>query len=246
MKDSLSITLDHLPKGSYIEAQEVPPFPMVFVQGGPFQMGGADAEAYDDEKPIHLVTVPAFYLGRYPVTQALWQAVMGKNPSDFKGPDRPVEQVSWYDCQRFIEKINAKTNQRYRLPSEAEWEYAARGGALSEAYLYAGSDKLDEVGWYGDNSGGETQPVGLQLPNELGLYDMSGNVYEWCEDDWHDRYQGDPDDGSAWIDRPIRGAGRVFRGGNGSARFCRVSCRYRGEQEFRYRYRGFRLACQFK
>ncbi|GAB4429604.1 MAG: formylglycine-generating enzyme family protein [Bacteroidia bacterium] len=233
-----------LPK-SRIETIADYSFEMVHISGGIFQMGGADAEAYNDEKPPHPVTV--FYLGRYPVTQALWQAVMGENPSRFKGSDRPVEQVSWDDCKDFIDKLNQRTGRRYRLPSEAEWEYAARGGMRSEGYLYAGSDKLDEVGWYDANSDDETQPVGLKLPNEPGLYDMSGNVWEWCEDDWHGSYQGTPDDGSAWIDRPKRGARRVYRGGDwfDTARACRVSYRNYASPEDRVNDRGLRLACQF-
>jgi formylglycine-generating enzyme required for sulfatase activity len=172
-------------------------------------------------------------LGKYPVTQALWQAVMKNNPSYFPGADRPVEQVSWEDCQEFIHKLNAQTKGRYRLPSEAEWEFAARGGVRSEGYLYAGSDKLEEVGWYGDNSGSETHPVGHKLPNELGLYDLSGNVYEWCRDDWHDSYERSEGfkplamDGSAWVDQPQRASYRVVRGGGWfyAARGCRVSDR---------------------
>ena len=231
---------------SRIETIDGHAFEMVYIEGGSFQMGSESEEAYSNEKPVHPVTVPDFYLGRYPVTQSLWQAVMGENPSRFQGPERPVERVSWDDCQRFIEKLNAKTKQSYRLPSEEEWEYAARGGRLSEGYLYAASDKLDEVGWYDDNSGGETQPVGLKLPNELGLYDMSGNVWEWCEDDWHGDYKGAPGDGSAWVGNP-RGAHRVCRGGDWAypARNCRVSYRNNRSPGYRGSPRGFRLACQF-
>lgn len=190
-------------------------------------MGGNDEQAESREKPVQQVEVPDFYLGQHPVTQALWQAVMGENPSFFPGADRPVESVSWDDCQVFIQRLNERTGQTYRLPSEVEWEYAARGGALSEGYRYAGSDLLDEVGWYGRNSGNETHPVGQKLPNELGLYDMSGNVFERCEDDWHDSYEGAPVDGSAWIDQPQRAARRVSRGGLWffAAQYCRVAFR---------------------
>jgi sulfatase modifying factor 1 len=218
-------------------------FEMVYVEGGEFEMGGKDAEAYDDEKPVHSVHVPAFFLGPYPVTQELWEQIMGNNPSSFKGTTRPVEKVSWHDAHAFLEKLNAETGKNYRLPTEAEWEYAARGGVRSMGFMYAGSDKLKEVGWYGENSGGETHPVGQLLGDELGLYDMSGNVWEWCEDDWHNDYQGAPTDGSAWIARPNRGPARVLRGGGWDyyAGICRVSFRNWNEPDVRYDFIGFRL-----
>ena len=129
----------------------------------------------------------------------------------------PVEMVSWEDAQKFLQQLNKETKQSYRLPTEAEWEFAARGGIHTEEYLYAGSDKLSEVGWYEDNAGNGTQVVGQLLENELGLFDLSGNVWEWCEDDYHASYKGAPLDGSAWIDRPKRGGYRVLRGGVGLA-----------------------------
>ncbi|MEZ4960422.1 MAG: formylglycine-generating enzyme family protein [Saprospiraceae bacterium] len=182
-------------------------FKMILVEGGSYDIGNSG----------HKVTVPSFFIGEFPVTQAVWKAVMnGANPSTFKGDQRSVETVSWHDAKDFIEKLNLvipKGNLPYRLPSEAEWEFAARGGILSEGYEYAGSNKLKEVGWYRENSYGETKPVGLKFPNELGIYDMSGNVWEWCEDDWHRDFNGAPKDGSAWIDSPERGVGRVRRGG---------------------------------
>ncbi|MCB0576929.1 MAG: formylglycine-generating enzyme family protein, partial [Saprospiraceae bacterium] len=153
-------------------------FDMLLVDGGEYLMGGAEEEAGNDEKPVHRVKVSTFYLGKYPVTQSVWQSVMRDNPSNFKGDNRPVEQVSWDDVQEFLKKLNSLTKQDYRLPTEAEWEFAARGGLHSEEYLYAGSDKLKQVGWYNANSNGETHEVGQKLGNELGLYDMSGNVYE--------------------------------------------------------------------
>ncbi|MDX2286904.1 MAG: formylglycine-generating enzyme family protein [Bacteroidia bacterium] len=220
-------------------------FRMIYVEGGVFRMGGADDAAFSDEKPVHEVRVPSFSLGEYPVTQGLWLAVMGGgNPSGFPGLDRPVELVSWEDAQAFIAKLNGLTGRGYRLPSEAEWEYAARGGAGSEGYLYAGSDKLKEAGWYNENSGDETHPVGQKLPNELGLYDMSGNVWEWCEDHWHRSYQGALADGSAWVEADRTGLGRVGRGGSwgSDARLCRVSYRNRNSPGYRYRRLGFRLA----
>jgi formylglycine-generating enzyme required for sulfatase activity len=211
-----------------------------------------DPDGYDDEKPPHPVALRDFYLGQYPVTQALWLAVMGgKNPSRFVEEDRPVEQVSWDDAQAFLKKLNGLTattrpaGYAYCLPTEAQWEYAARGGPWhADGYRYAGSDRLKEVGWFGENSSRETKPVGQKYPNQLGFYDLSGNVWEWCEDDWHDNYDGAPDDGTAWINRPQRGARRVVRGGswNDTARYCRVACRYNFGPGYRNRTLGFRLA----
>lgn len=217
---------------------------LVFVEGGTFKMGAEeeDQEAYDWEKPNHEVVVPSFYMGKYPVTQRLWKAVMGgeEEVSYFEGDKRPKTNVSWDEAKQFMEKLNALSEVQayikeleppgviFRLPTEAEWEFAARGGTKSRGFRYAGSDKLDEVGWYDENSYNENKAVGLKLPNELGLYDMSGNVWEWCEDDWHDNYKGAPEDGSAWINSPERGHARVFRGG-GYFRYrqdCRCSYRY--------------------
>ncbi len=161
---------------------------MVYVEGGTFTMGataeqGSDAE--DDEKPAHQVTLSSFYICKHEVTQEEWEAVMGSNPSEFKGKRRPVENVSWEDCQTFISKLNSITGKHYRLPTEAEWEYAARGGSRSQGYKYSGSNNLGNVAWdsyYGDF---KTHEVMTKSPNELGLYDMSGNVWEWCSD-WYD------------------------------------------------------------
>jgi sulfatase modifying factor 1 len=220
-------------------------FDLILVEGGEFDMGGADDEAIDREKPVHRVKVPSFYMGEFPVTQDVWEVVMGANPSSFKGPRRPVETVSWEDAQQFIQKINKMAKGgSYRLPTEAEWEYAARGGKYSEGYKYAGSDKLKEVGWYDENSGNKTQKVGLLRENELGLFDMSGNVWEWCEDQWHENYKGAPDDGSAWLGL-VMGAPRVLRGGCWliDARLCRAAYRLRIEPALRAINAGFRLAC---
>ncbi|MEM6632806.1 MAG: formylglycine-generating enzyme family protein [Bacteroidota bacterium] len=220
-------------------------FDMIWVQGGSFLMGNREEDANSYELPVHDVQVPDFFIGKYPVTQALYRSIMGENPSEFKGSDHPVEQVSWNDAHTFMEKLNQQTGKTYRLLTEAEWEYAARGGVYSEDYLYSGSDNLKEVGWFDKNNDPNgTKPVGQKLPNELGIYDMSGNVYEWCEDDYHDNYQGAPEDSSAWIDQPSRGEARVLHGGGwlGVARYCRVSHRNGGEPGLRDLNVGFRLA----
>jgi formylglycine-generating enzyme required for sulfatase activity len=201
---------------------------MVKVEAGSFNMGATSEmeNPNEDEKPVHRVTLTNnYYVGKYEVTQALWQAVMGSNPSNFKGDALPVEQVSWNDCQDFISKLNAMTGKRFRLPTEAEWEYAARGGKKSRGYQYSGSNTLDDVAWYGDNSGSKTHAVGTKQPNELGIYDMTGNVWEWCQDS-SGSYSSSPQTNPIGA---VSGAGRVYRGGSwgNSAGFC---CRtsYRG------------------
>jgi sulfatase modifying factor 1 len=222
-------------------------FTLMPVKGDSFQIGSEDGGPFGYEKPPRLIRVKDFYIGTYPVTQALWKAVMGNNPSFFAGDHRPVETVSWDEAKVFIDKLNEKTGRVapglvYRLPTEAEWEYAARGGQLSKGYLYAGSDDLKEVGWYDENSHGETKPVGLKDANELDLYDMSGNVWEWVEDHWHDNYAGIPADGSAWTDGE-EGSARVLRGGSWShgSRGCRVAFRFRHWPDSRSGGIGFRL-----
>ena len=216
---------------------------MVYVKGGSFLMGGIDIEAYGDEKPVHKVSITDFYIGKYLVTQELWEEIMGKIPSFFRGLDLPVEGVSWKDAESFLLNLNKITGKNYRLPTESEWEYAARGGINSEGYVYAGSDRLEEVSWFGENSGGESHSVGKKLGNELGLYDMNGNVWEWVEDQWHSSYHGAPFDGSAWTDRSVN-ADRVRRGGSWrrKARDCRVSNRLHHSPSFRGKSIGFRLA----
>ena len=164
-----------------------------------------------------------FFIGRYEVTQEEWQTVMGNNPSSVKGARRPVENVSWDDCQEFIRKLNSITGKQFRLPTEAEWEYAARGGNKSNGYKYAGGNDIDRVSWYDLNSGNSTSDVGQKVPNELGLFDMSGNVWEWCQD-WYGNY----DDGNQTNPTgPSTGTDRVYRGGGwySIAGYCRVSCR---------------------
>jgi formylglycine-generating enzyme required for sulfatase activity len=220
-------------------------FTMIRVDGGTFTMGATSeqgSDAYSDEKPAHQVTLSPYYIGETEVTQALWEAVMGNNPSNFKGSNNPVEMVSWDDCQLFIRKLNQSTGLSFRLPTEAEWEYAVRGGNKSRGYKYSGSNKLKDVAWYDNNSGSSTHDVKTKQANELGLYDMSGNVWEWCSD-WYGSYdsssQTNPK-GSA------SGSYRVGRGGSWgfNARYCRVSHRNFITPDFRFNYLGLRLALQ--
>ena len=216
-------------------------FEMVRVEGGTFRMGAtSEQEADSDEKPVHGVTLSSYYIGKTEVTQALWQAVMGSNPSRFEGSDLPVECVSWNDCQEFIQKLNRLTGRNFRLPTEAEWEFACRGGNNSRGYKYSGSNNLGSVAWYNDNSGGQTHPVGTKAPNELGIFDMSGNVWEWCSD-WYANYtsysQTDPKG-------PLSGSFRVCRGGCwiDYAGCCRSSNRRSIDPAYRFSDLGLRLA----
>jgi formylglycine-generating enzyme required for sulfatase activity len=216
----------------------------VLVSAGKFQMGSPKSEArrYDDERPRHEVTIASpFYLGKYEVTQGEWAAVMGENPSHFKGDDRlPVETVSWDDCQEFIKRLNGrKDGYAYRLPSEAEWEHACRAGTTGE---YAG--ELDEMAWYVKNSDSKTHPVGEKNANAWGLHDMHGNVWEWCQDGWHENYNGAPTDGREWESGSDNR--RILRGGswNLDANNCRSAYRNVGTPDLRnngYDYVGFRL-----
>ena len=209
-------------------------FVMKPVKGGTFQMGSTITEAAGWEGPVHSVTVNSFYMGETEVTQALWKAVMESNPSHFKGDNLPVEQVSWNDCQDFIRKLNSLTNRNFRLPTEAEWEYTARGGK-SNGYRYAGSDSIDDVAWYMDN----THDVKTKLPNEFGLYDMSGNVSEWCSDAWYFY-----DDESAYNPKHEGDSGshRVIRGGSWLGEWtCWLPVRSIGDPDNRLSDVGFRL-----
>ena len=201
-------------------------FKMIAVEGGTFKMGATSEQGSDtrsDERPVHSVTLSDYYIGETEVTQELWDAVMGSNPSRFKGSQKPVEDVSWYDCQTFIKKLNRLTGKNFRLPTEAEWEYAARGGNKSKGCKYSGSNTIGNVAWYEDNSGGETHDVKTKQANELGIYDMSGNVWEWCQD-----YDGDYSSSSQTNPTgPTSGSHRVYRGCSwyDSAKGCRVSYR---------------------
>ena len=216
-------------------------FDMIRVEGGTYWMGAQrtnssgrnyDKDAYGYEGPVHQESVSTFYMGETEVTQELWQAVMGSNPSDFKGSQRPVEEVSWDDCQTFIKKLNSLTGRTFRLPTEAEWEYAARGGNQSKGYKYAGGNSIHQVAWYGGNYSDTTNPVKQKAPNELGLYDMSGNVWEWTSSYWRDNYNASEDRSH-----------RVVRGGSWRtyARYARVSAREGRRPDYSYDNIGLRL-----
>ena len=215
---------------------------MVRVEVGTFTMGATPEmeDPYNWEKPTHQVTLTNdYYIGKYEMTQALWQAVMGSNPSRFKGDNLPVEMVSWDECQEFISKLNSITGKTFRLPTEAEWEYAARGGNKSRGYQYSGSNNISDVAWYDDNSGSKTHAVGSKQSNELGIYDMTGNVWEWCQD-WYGSYSS-----SSQVN-PIganSGSNRVIRGGSwsGAAWGCRSSYRYGSSPGYRGSNFGLRL-----
>ena len=218
-------------------------FNMIAVEGGTFLMGSpeSDTEAYDDEKPQHEVKLSNYYIGETEVTQELWEAVMGSNPSGFKGPKLPVENVSWDDCQAFIGKLNAQTGKTFRLPTEAEWEYAARGGTKSKGYTYSGSNMVGNVAWYSDNSGNTTHDVGTKQANELGIYDMSGNVWEWCQDWFGETYY--ENSSTTAPQGPASGIYRVLRGSSWRtvAQSSRVAYRNYSVPGNRYNFIGLRL-----
>lgn len=220
-------------------------FTMVAVEGATFIMGNTGDRkfvVFGDDEPIHRVTLSSFYIGQTEVTQELWQAVMGRNPSLFKGAKLPVEGVSWNDCQNFIKKLNALTGKTFRLPTEAEWEYAARGGKRSKSCRFSGGNDISCLGWCDSNSGKMTHEVATMNANELGLYDMSGNVCEWVND-WYGEYsykiQRDPKG-------PADGTCRVYRGGSFSycMAYCHVWDREKGEPTTRYGSLGFRIALE--
>ena len=213
---------------------------MIHVEGGTFMMGRKTKwyEASDEEE--HQVTLSSYSINKYEVTQEEWEAVMGNNPSNFKGAKLPVEQVSWDDCQVFISKLNELTGMSFRLPSEAEWEYSARGGNKNSGCVYAGSNDLFEVAWFDRNSEGKSHEIGLKLPNELGLFDMCGNIREWCQD-WYGDYsvlaQIDPQGSSS-------GNLKVFRGGgwDSSKDYCLLSSRDNWSPNYKSASLGLRLA----
>ncbi|MBP5569895.1 MAG: SUMF1/EgtB/PvdO family nonheme iron enzyme [Prevotella sp.] len=221
-------------------------FEMVLVEGGTFQMG--NNFGLSDESPEHAVTLDSYYIGQTEVTQALWYAVMGNNPSKFKGGKFPVESVKWKECLEFISRLNQVTGKTFRLPTEAEWEYAARGGNKSKGYQYSGSNNIDAVAWYGGNSGSKTHEVATKQPNELGIYDMSGNVWEWCQDRYKSKYyssspSNNPPGSSSGSFRVIRGGswgGQLAEEGNGDC--SRVSRRAVDYPFARQMNLGFRLA----
>ncbi len=230
-------------------------FEMIAVEGGTFTMGATEeqgSDASDGEKPAHQVTLSSYMIGKTEVTQELWEAVMGKSLSQIAselgnstrgvGINYPMYYVSWEDCQEFITKLNALTGKTFRLPTEAEWEFAARGGTKSQGFTYSGSNTVDDVAWYFDTSSSTTHPVATKAPNELGIYDMSGSVYEWCND-WYSRsyYTSESQTNPTG---PDSGSNRVWRGGSwaGDARACRVSNRSSKDPTYRGNYLGLRLA----
>ena len=262
---------------------------MVDIPSGTFWMGSPEGIGNDDEKPYHQVTVKAFRMGKYPVTQAQWRTVamspkveidLSLNPAYHRGDDKPVEQINWYEAQEFCARLSQLTGESYRLPSEAEWEYACRAGATNYSEYCFGDDssQLDDYAWYGNNSGDHaidadriweevnkdasrywtelrknnngTHPVGEKLPNAFGLYDMHGNVWEWCADDWHDNYEGSPVDSQirtkdiknheegGEIKKPLRGGSW-----DNNAHDCRSAYRYISNARSQRSYNGFRVVC---
>lgn len=213
-------------------------FTMIPVKGGTFQMGATKeqtGEARKDEKPVHTVTLDNFQIGETEVSQALWREVMGSNPSTYKGNDLPVTNVTWEDCQEFIKKLNERTGKQFRLPTEAEWEFAARGGTASKGYMFSGSDEVRSVAWHNRDSNRDRHngPYAIKSkdPNELGIYDMSGNVNEWCQD-WFGDYTADPQTNPQG---PATGKEHVYRGGSWwyYGMSCRVSRRNSGVKDVR-------------
>ncbi len=220
---------------------------MVMLPAGSFTMGSHE---YDSEKPKHQVTLKQFAIAKYPVTQEQYKAVMGNNPSRFKdNPKNPVESVSWDDAQEFCKKLNQQTGKKYRLPSEAEWEYACRAGSQTRYFFGDNEKQLGEYAWYDENSGLKTHSVGQKKPNNWGLFDMSGNVWEWCEDPWHENYyKNAPTDGRSWNHNHSQSSSRILRGGSwfDLSWGCRSAFRFRYNAVDRYGFIGFRLAlCSF-
>jgi len=222
-------------------------FKMVKVTGGTFRMGATEeqgSDASDNEYPVHSVTLSDYWIAETEVTQELWTAIMGSNPSRFTGDSQlPVEQVGFNDCQTFITKLNELTGMNFRMPTEAEWEFAARGGNCSQGYKYAGSNTIGDVAWYADNSNNRPHPVSTKAPNELGIYDMSGNIEEWCQD-WFDLYSSESQTNPSGPTESSPASCRVERGGHfhTSDDFCRVSFRAALLTSDVYSNVGFRLA----
>lgn len=223
---------------------EYPRIEMVEIESGTFVMGSDDQDSDPDEKPLHEVDIEAFRIGRYEVTQQQWRAVTGNNPSFFKGDDLPVECVSWQEVQIFIDKLNRQTGRRFRLPTEAEWEYAARGGCNNDVYTYAGSDDIGSVAWFAENAGNCTHTVGSKLPNRFGLYDISGNVNEWCADSYDSMAYARRSTATTAASDDVISGERVFRGGGWYSVRChvRTANRNHASAEIRDRSLGFRLA----
>ena len=238
--------------GSFVLAAQNPTrnildIPMVVVAGGTFEMGGIETygeQCYPDEFPKHTVTVDDYYIGQFEVTQELYKFVMGYNPSHFVGDSLPVDNISWVDAKTFIHELNKMTGKQYRLPTEAEWEFAARGGRWSQDLNYSGSDDLNAVGWCDGNSGRRTHAVGTKAPNELDIYDMCGNVYEWCQDRYA-IYKADPQTNPQG---PDFGKARVMRGGSwrSEARNWRNTYRSSEDYEARILNCGLRLAMDYE
>jgi formylglycine-generating enzyme required for sulfatase activity len=236
---------------------------MVLIPGGTFMMGSPDGEedANSTEKPQHEVTVPQFFIGRYPITQGQWRVVasypqvdrqLNPDPSDFKGDNRPVESVDWDDATEFCQRLSQRTGRQYRLPSEAEWEYACRAG--TQTPFSFGNYISTELANYNGSAYGEspkcegkdeTTDVGSYPPNNFGLYDMHGNVWEWCEDDWHDSYEGAPTDGSTWLKENRTETNRLLRGGSwfNLPSYCRSVVRDFDSYDSRDYFIGFRVLC---
>ena len=223
-----------------INSRHTPDFTMVPLPGGRFRMGST---SINYEQPTHYVAIKPFEMGSCQVTQELWNAVMENNPSKFKGLKLPVENVSWDEVILFIAKLNKIKGENYRLPTEAEWEYACRGGTTTEYCFGDANSQLDDYAWYSKNAESTTHPVGEKKPNQFGLYDMHGNVWEWCQDHWHENYNGAPDDGSAWLGSDMA-ANRVRRGGSWgtNAVLCRSANRGRVAPGIRSDGLGFRLS----
>ncbi len=232
-------------KSTYSSAQELIGLDMVYIPGGSFMMGSPGGEGYDTEKPQHRVTVEPFCVGKYPITQRQYQEIMNSNPSNFRGDNLPVENVSWEDAVEFCQRLSLHTGQEYRLPSEAEWEYACRAGTTTPFHF--GETITEDLANYAavDIYAIEltTTPVASFAPNPFGLYDMHGNVWEWCQDDWHDNYEDAPTDGSAWISE--NHGKKVFRGGSwfSDSKECRSASRFRNNRAFRGGNIGFRVVC---